>query len=188
MRRTARVVPLLLLLPLAACSGGEEEATPDGSPHSGSSASADTPAVASWNPCDDLEPEEVGELLGAEVTEEDGDASAMRCSFLPVEEGGPTVDVNYLWFDGAFTDAWETIGDQVVGKVRDVEVPGADAARVVVQKTGDGVVVSGFVQTGGLIESVNAVVLDRGGRDRLVEATRGLMALLSERAPERAGD
>lgn len=182
MRRTLLVVPLLLL---TGCSGGgaDDEGDPAGaSPHGG----ATTPAATSWNPCDDVEPEEVGELLGSAVTEEDGEPGAMRCTYLPVEEGGPTLDVNYLWFDGSFADAWETIGGDITGRVSDLDLPTADAARTVVQVTDDAVVVTGFVQTGGLIESVNAIVLDPGQRATLLRATRGLLRLLSERAPERA--
>ncbi|GGO74236.1 DUF3558 family protein [Nocardioides deserti] len=181
MRRTLLVVPLLLL---AGCSGGggDEDEPAGASPHGG----ATTPAATSWNPCDDVEPEEVGELLGSAVTEEDGEPGAMRCTYLPVEEGGPTLDVNYLWFDGSFAEAWETIGGDVAGRVSDLDLPTADAARTVVQVTDDAVVVTGFVQTGGLIESVNAIVLDPGQRDSLLRATRGLLRLLSERAPERA--
>ncbi|MEV7430789.1 DUF3558 family protein [Nocardioides sp. NPDC092400] len=189
--------PLLPLLPLlvlalvaAGCSSDEpaESSGSSASPHGGSTAtsgaSADPP---SWNPCDDLTPAEVGRLLGEEVTEETGDPGAMRCTYVPVAEGGPMLDLNYLWFDGSFEDAWDTIGE-VAGDVQDLDLPSADAARTVTQVTDDAVAVTGFVQTRGLIESVNAIALDPADRTRLVRATRGVLARLSERAPERAAD
>jgi len=183
-RRRARVVPALVLGTaglLAGCSA-DDDPTASVDPRDGASSAVATP----WNPCDDLEPEEVGRLLGEEVTEEVGDPGAMRCTYVPVTEGGATLDLNYLWFDGSFEDAWDTIGADVAGRVRDVDLPTADAARTVVQVTDDAVAVTGFVQTGGLIESVNALVLDPGARDRLARATRGVLRLLSERAPARA--
>ncbi|MDN4173296.1 hypothetical protein QWY28_10110 [Nocardioides sp. SOB77] len=200
--RRALAVPLASLASLAllaGCSGDGPEDTDDpgaapasaGSPHGAADATAtpgSSPTVASWNPCDDLDPAEVGRVLGEEVTEEDGEPGAMRCSYLPVADGGATLDVNYLWFDGSFEDAWDSIGTDIAGTVRDVDLPTADAARTVEQVTDDAVLVTGFVQTGGLIESVNALVLDPTQRDRLVRATREVLRLLSERAPERAAD
>ncbi|WP_435746456.1 hypothetical protein [Nocardioides sp. SYSU DS0663] len=141
------------------------------------------PPPTSWSPCSDLEPEEVSALLGEEVTEETGATGVERCTYVPVAEGGPTLDLNYLWFDGPFEEAWDTIGD-VAGRVQDLEVPTADGARMVVQTTDEAVVVTAFVQTGGLVESVNGISLDTDDRGRLVRAARGVIRLLSARAPE----
>lgn len=185
-RRLAGLLVVPLVLVLAGCSSSDSDPGPAASPGvaPGVAPSSELPT---WTPCDDLAAAEVGRLLGEEVTEEVGTPGARRCAFLPTTDGGATLDVNYLWFDGSFDQAWDSIGEDVAGVERDLDLPGADAARLVVQQREDAVLVTGFVQTGGLIESVNAVSLDPSDRGRLVRAARGVLALLSSRAPERAG-
>lgn len=71
--------------------------------------------------------------------------------------------VSYLWFDG-----------------------GLDAARIAVRERRSGVLVTGFVQTEGLVQNVNAVHLepyDRRALVTLVTSTTALLAALARTAP-----
>lgn len=168
---------LALLLPLAACSsGGGSDAAPSSAP------TASTSPAAAWNPCVDLSAARVGRLLGARVTKETGTADAMRCAFLPVEKGGPTLNVTYLAFDGDFDRAFRAMGT-IEGTVSDVRVPGAKAARLVVHTTRGAAGVTGFVQVGSLIETVNALQLAPYDARAVVRATRDVMATLVAHAP-----
>ena len=151
------VAALATALLLTGCSGGAvdtETATPTSTPTS----TASTPAAAPFNPCDDLTAALVGRALGAEVSKETGSGSNLRCAFLPKQTGGPTLNVTYLDFAGDFDEAWAAMGT-IDGTVTDVDVAGAQAARLVVNTRDDAVLVTGFVQVGGLLQTVNAVQL-----------------------------
>ena len=173
-------VPALLLalaLPLTACGGGADG---ESSMSSSSGSSGDAPAA--WNPCRDLHADRVGAALGADVTLDTGTAEAPRCAFLPVADGGPTLNVTYLWFEGGFDEAFASMG-RIDGAVTRLTVPGADAARLVVNAGRTATLVTGFVQTGGLIETVNAVQLAPSRPQDVARATRQVMTTLVMHAP-----
>ncbi len=113
---------------------------------------------------------------------ETGTAQAPRCAFLPVEEGGATLNVTYLWFDGGFDEAFTSMG-RIDGTVTEVRVPGADAARLVVNRNRRATLVTGFVQTGRLVETINAVQLAPADPAAVVRTTRQVMATLVANAP-----
>ena len=97
-------------------------------------------------------------------------------------KGGPAFDVNYLWFDGGLTEALDSMG-KIPGVVTDVDVPGADAARIVVHARRPAVFVTGFVQSGGLVQSVNTVQLKPYDEQAVVAATTKLLGALVREAP-----
>lgn len=174
---------LALLLPLAACGGSDGEASArstDGASAGASDAGGATPEA--WNPCGDLSADRVGTALGADVTLDTGTAEEPRCAFLPVAEGGPTLNVTYLWFDGGLDEVFASMG-HVAGEVTEPRVPGADAARLVVNANRKATLVTGFVQTGGLVETVNAVQLGSSEPRAVVRATRAVLATLAGNAP-----
>lgn len=180
--RAAYAVGLVSVLILTGCSGSQEPPETTVQPGSPSSGEAtDDPTAPVFNPCDDLSAELVGTALGIDVTEETGDADNPRCAFLPVVQDGPTLNVNYLWFEGSFDEAWATMGD-LPGDVIDLTIDTADNARLVVNETPEAVVITGFVQTGDLIESVNAIQLAPYDRDTMVRAAAKVLATLSARA------
>lgn len=139
-------------------------------------------AGVDWSPCDELTAKEVGAIAGQPVTENNGTQDAPRCVFLPVEEGGPAYDVSYLFFDGGLDTALDAMGT-VAEQLEAVDVPGAEAARVAVKERKDGILVTGFVQTDGLVQSVNAVQLEGADREQLVTSTTDLLAELVANAP-----
>lgn len=180
----ARVAPsmvaalALLSLGAAGCSSGSE--APDSAP---SEAAASEAAAVAWSPCDGLSAGQVTRLAGEEMAEQTGTLEEPRCTFTPVAEGGPAFDVSYLWFDGTLDEAWDSMGE-VQGEVSRIDVPGADAARLVVNARPRAVLVTGFVQTRGLVQSINAVDLKPYAERRVVATTRGLLAALVRSAPD----
>ncbi|WP_459969591.1 hypothetical protein [Nocardioides pyridinolyticus] len=152
-----------------------------GSPDEPEPTAADAAGVG-WSPCDGLTAQEVGRIAGQTVKENNGTEDAPRCVFLPVEKGGPAYDVSYLYFDGGLDSALDAMGT-VAEQLESVDVPGAEAARIAVKERRDGILVTGFVQTDGLVQSVNAVQLEGFDRDRLVTSTTALLAELAAEAP-----
>ena len=185
--RSAGAVGLLaLLLPLAACGAGDSAGSA-GSAGSASGATSgsgtgSTSAAPAWNPCGDLSARQVGAALGARVTVDTGSTDAPRCAFLPAAKNGPTLNVTYLWFDGGFEQAFASMG-RLDGRVSRPAVPGADAARLVVNTNRQATLVTGFVRTGRLVETVNAVQLTPSDPRAVVRATRRVMATLVAHAP-----
>lgn len=158
---------------LAGCSS-----SPDDAP----SAAESKAAEVAWSPCDGLTAAQVGRLAGEEMAEQTGTTDQPRCTFTPVTEGGPAFDLSYLWFDGSLDAALDDMGS-AGAQLRPVDVPGADAARLAVRERASGVLVTGFVQTAGLVQSVNAVQLRPDDRQDVVTATTGLLAALVRAAP-----
>lgn len=157
----------------SAGSAPSDHASPDGS---------DIAGVA-WSPCDELTARSVSRLVGAGVEEHDGTAAAPRCTFTPTREGGAAYDLSYLWFDGGLDAALAAMGASGA-QLKPAEVPGADAARLAVRATKSAVLVTGFVQTPGLVQSVNAAQLAPYDEQQVVDATRALLAELAKRAPD----
>ncbi|WP_460831659.1 hypothetical protein [Nocardioides hungaricus] len=140
-------------------------------------------AGVAWSPCDDLTARQVGEIAGEPVKERTGTRASPRCTFVPATKGGPAYDVSYLFFDGGLDAALAAMG--TVGKqLESVDVPGAEAARLAVKERKDGVLVTGFVQADGLVQSVNAVRLEPYDSDALVRSVTDLMALLAKNASQ----
>ena len=193
-RYAGAVALLALLLPLTSCgtdpsgargsgsgSAAGSAADPGSAADSGSGAGSGATA-STWNPCADLSAARVGAALGARVTEDTGSADQPRCAFLPAAKDGPTLNVTYLWFDGGFDQAFTAMG-RLAGRVTSPEVPGADAARLVVNANRRATLVTGFVKTGRLVETVNAVQLAPSDPRAVVRATRQVMATLVAHAP-----
>lgn len=182
MPRPERFAALAVVLLLAAgCGGGgdpEPAATPSLPPGHGSVASPSDGATV-FNPCDAVDAAAVSAALGAEVRVEKGTSTNVRCALLPAEEGKPTFELSYLWFDGGLAAAWETM--QIpAGNVRNPDIPGADDARMVVNETPDAYAVSAFLQNGELIQTVNALALSPYDGPRVARAVETLLAQLSE--------
>ena len=140
-------------------------------------------AAVGWSPCDGVTAAEVSRIAGEPMTAQTGTAEEPRCVFTPETEGGVAFDVNYLLFDGGLDAALHSMG-AASSRLRPVDVPGADAARVAVRERESGVLVTGFVQTDGLVQSVNAVQIAPYDKDELVTSTTGLLAALARTAPQ----
>lgn len=181
MRRALPAVALLAAALVAGCSS--DGAGASGDAPDGLGAAASDVADVTWSPCDGLDAAQVSRMAGQRMAEQTGTADQPRCALTPVADGGPAFDVNYLFFDGGLDEAWRTMGP-VQGRVTRIAVPGADAARLVVHARRPAVLVTGFVQSGGLVQSVNAVQLRPYDEQQVVSATRRLLAALVSAAPE----
>jgi len=136
-----------------------------------------------WSPCDGLTAAKVSRIVGEPMEMQTGTTDQPRCTFTPVTEGGPAYDVSYLLFDGGLDEALDAMGAAST-LLEPVAVPGAEAARIAVRERDSGTLVSGFVQTDGLVQSVNAVGLAPYDKDALVDTTTDLLAELAEQAPQ----
>ncbi|WGL52734.1 DUF3558 family protein [Nocardioides sp. BP30] len=194
MRRLAlAVVPMVVptVVLLAGCGGGAggssssdaATAAASGASSGAASPSASATPAATFNPCDSLSAAKISAALGAKVTISRGTATTPRCALLPVKKGGPTFDMSYLFFDGGLDAAWKTLSDKPAGTVTEPTVPGADAAKLVVQRKKSGYVVSAFLQNGSLIQSLNGVALPPYDVKAMARATTEILAELSAGAP-----
>ena len=147
---------------------------------------APTPTEALWNPCDALDARDVARKLGAPVTEEDGTPTSPLCSFRPRAEGDPVVDARYRLFPAGLDEVWRTMGRPKTAAVTSPKVPGADDTRLVVDVDEENLYVSGFVQNGDLIQTVDAVDPKPFDRRRIARAVTWALGRLSDHA-NRAG-
>lgn len=173
----AVLAPLALL---AGCGGSDPSADPSGGGSPSASPSSQWPTI---NPCDGLESAPVARALGAALKVDKGTTANARCALLPVEQGGPTYEINYLWFPGGLDAAWNTL-QAPPGSVTSPKVAGADAARLVVYPTKKAYYVSGFVQDGALIQSFNGLALAPYDAGRMRRSALVLLAQLSANAPK----
>jgi hypothetical protein len=182
MRATLLVAALAATAALAGCSSSDGSSSDGSDPSSASSPAASDIAAVAWSPCDDLAATSVSDLVGSAVQEDTGTADVPRCTFTPVRKGEAAYDVSYLWFDGGLDAALDAMGASGA-QLKKVDVEGADAARLVVSAEKAGVLVTGFVQTDGLVQSVNAAQPAPYDEKQVVAGTKALLAALAEKAP-----
>ncbi len=173
MRAAAVAVVLLASMAVAGCSSAGS---------SGEEPTDDELNAVAWTPCDDLTAERVSEVVGEPVVEQTGTTAAPRCSFTPESEGGAAYDVNYLLFTGGLDAALDAMGAAGT-QLRPVTVPGANAARIAVRAKDSGLLVTGFVETDGLVQSVNVAQLAPYDKAAVVASTTALLAELVTNAP-----
>ncbi|MDO9494932.1 MAG: hypothetical protein Q7J48_04455 [Nocardioides sp.] len=169
-RRRLAVVLTGAVLSLAAC--GDDATTPP-------TIDEEPPAV--WNPCAGLAKPAMERAFGVGFTKEAGEPTAPRCTFTPTVVGGPALDANYMLFPAGLDAAWDSMGT-LAGEVEEVDVAGADDARLVVKFAQGSLLVTGFVQNGDLIQIVNLV--DPAPHDRTVDVAgvRTVLAAMSAHA------
>lgn len=170
-RAAAWVLGLALPWVLVGC-GGDDDPPP----------AAPTPTEALWNPCDALDATAVGREFGAALTEDDGTPTAPLCSFQPTTAGDPVVDANYQIYAAGLDKIFEELGGSETATVATPKVRGADDARVVVDTDDDQLYVSGFVQNGELIQTVDAIDPAPYDRHRVVRAVTWVLVRLSAHA------
>ncbi|HET9419579.1 MAG TPA: hypothetical protein VFO49_00495 [Nocardioides sp.] len=171
-RRTAAWV-IALALPLLVAGCGDDDGPPPAAP---------TPTEALWNPCDALDAKGVNRAFGVSATEDAGTPTSPSCSFAPKTEGDPVVDANYVLFPEGLDAAWETMGRSETAQVSSPKVQGADDTRLVVDSDAQQLYVSGFVQNGDLIQTVDAIDPKPYDRRQVVDAVNWALGELSAHA------
>lgn len=161
------------LLLLAACSGDDEPPVPSASPTEGL-----------WNPCNSLDLEQVAGWFDMGFTKDAGTPDAPVCTFTPDADGGPVVDANYLVFPEGLETLFESMTELDLEDVREVTVPGADDARVVVDFDDRQLFVTGSVQNGDLIQTVDVIDPKPYDEARVVRGVRSILAEFSAAAPQ----
>lgn len=135
-----------------------------------------------WNPCDSLEVAEVSGWFGGSYAKDAGTPEALACTFTPDAEGAPVIDANYQLFDTGLDVLFDAMTGLDPDDVTDVRVPGADAAKVVVDFDDSQLFVSGFVQNDDLIQTVDVIDPLPYDRARVVRGVRSMLAEFSAAA------
>lgn len=175
-RVKAAAVAAVVGLLVSGCGGEDAGEKPDFS-------ESEKPAL--WNPCDAIDAAFVKREFGSVAEEENGTPTQPECRFVPKKSSGqPAVDANYLLFPGGIEAAWKTMGISKQAKVSEPRVPGADAARLVVNAGAKDLGVTGFVQNGELIQSVNVLDPAPYDRKRVIAGVRKVLAAFAKHAAE----
>ncbi|WP_170286136.1 hypothetical protein [Nocardioides rubriscoriae] len=183
MRRNLLVAGLLtslLATGLSACTRDDPAAAP--APDAGRDVASAPPA---WNPCSGLDVDPVSRLFAATYSVRLGTPDAPTCTFAPLTDGDPLVDVNYQTYPGSLAELLRTFGAQEQpGRTRVIapRVPGADDARLIVDASADTLAVTGFVRNGLLVQILNLLDPRPYDRAQLLRAAERLMADLAANA------
>lgn len=118
--------------------------------------SPDLPPI--YNPCDGLDFDAVQSELDVQLDVSEGTDRAPVCVFAPRNGDDPLVDVNYALFPGGLEQVIDQLGEAPRGaRVLTPEIPGADDARIILNGGAVEGQVTGFVQNGDLVQTVNVV-------------------------------
>lgn len=153
-----------------------------GSSTSSAPSAASSSALPSVQPCDEVDAGAISTTLGQTVRVDTGSADAPVCFLRPSAARGAAFDLNYQWFYVDGLDAYFKSAKLPAGSLHDVKVPGADAAKIIVNKTAKAYQATGYVQNGALVQSVNAAGAPSDGA-RILAATKLILTQLSAKAP-----
>jgi hypothetical protein len=171
------LVALAVLLLLTSC-GSDDDPTAAGP--------TGTPTEGLWNPCDSLDPAAVSSWFGSEYTMDAGTLAAPKCTFNPADDGDPVIDANYMLFPEGLDAVFDAMTDLDPDDVRVVKVAGADDAKIVVDFDNRQLFVTGFVQNGDLIQTVDVVDPQPYDASQMVHGVRLILGRFAQAAPPSA--
>lgn len=144
--------------------------------------SSSVPALPTVQPCDELDPAAISTTLGTTVRIDTGTTAAPVCFLRPSAADGAAFDLNYQWFYVDGLNAYFKSAKLPAGKLSDVKIPRADAAKLIVNRTKKAYQVTGYVQNGALVQSVNGAGAPKDAA-RILAATKLILTQLSAKAP-----
>ena len=168
---------------LAGCGGssGSSASTPASPAASPTATSSAQPVV---QPCDAIDTAKLKSVLGYAMSKNTGTKSKPSCVLTPAIRGGAVFQLNYQWwFEGGLAASWNTMSKSISGKATTVTVPGADDARLVINRTKKADYVTGFVENDALVQVVDGEALPKDAA-RLKRAVLEALAELSAGAPQ----
>lgn len=172
------LVPALTVAALAAtltaCGGSSPSAQPSA-----------TPGLPAVQPCAALDAAAISRTLGETVRVDTGTTDSPVCFLRPSDPNGAAFDMNYQWFYVHGLDAYFRTAKLPAGKLSDVKIPGADAGKLIVNSGKKAYQITGYVQNGALVQSVNGVGATKDAA-RILAATKLILTQLSAGAPASA--
>lgn len=163
----------LVALLLAAC--GEEVGDPPDF--------SESEPPARWNPCDAIDASFIKEHFGSDAEEKTGSPSKPECRFVPAEGSGqPAIEANYLLYPAGLEETFAQMDLPDDATLQSPEIEGADDARLIINEDENHLVVTGFVQNGDLIQSVDVVAPSPHERARVVAGVEAVLTAFSEHA------
>lgn len=161
----------IALATLSACGGAAPSAQPSA-----------TPTLPVVQPCDALDATAVSRALGRTVHVDKGSADSPACFLRPADPHGAAFDMNYQWFYVHGLAAYFRTAQLPAGKLSDVKIRGADAGKLIVNTSKNAYQITGYVQNGALVQSVNGVGAAKDA-PRILAATKVILSQLSAGAP-----
>lgn len=183
-----RALALLAAVPfavaLAGCGSSSDTSTAAASTTGTASPTAASTAQPVVQPCDAIDTAKLKSVLGYAISKNTGTKADPSCVLTPSVRGGAVFQLNYQWwFKGGLDASWKTMSKSISGKASTVAVPGADAARLVINPTKKAAYITGFVENDALVQVVDAEALPKDA-SRLKRAVLAMLAELSAGAPQ----
>lgn len=173
MRRNLGMAAVAAALLLAGC--GEDVGDPP------DFSASETPAR--WNPCDALDAAFIADQFGSDAEPVTGTPTQPECRFVPAEDSGqPAITANYLLYPAGLEATFAEMDLAEAAVVRSLEIEGADDARIIINAGVGHLGVTGFVQNGALIQSVDVVAPEPFERQRVVAGVSAVLKRFSAHA------
>lgn len=181
--KSAALIPALTVAAFAAatltgCGGSSSSAQPSAQ----TSAQASASGLPTVQPCSSLDAAAVSRALGETLRIDTGSASSPVCFLRPADATGAAFEMNYQWFYVHGLEAYFRTAKLPAGKLSDVKIPGADAGKLIVNADKKAYHITGYIQNGALVQSVNGVGATTDAA-RILAATKLILTQLSAGAP-----
>lgn len=158
----ALALGLALGVALAGCSDGDGSSSsrPTSTQTSFPTGPSSTSARSVPDPCEAIPAEEVAELVGVAAVETapDGAASYRGCSYTDAETRVVLMTTTLYASDADFEAVWQSVVGSIQADTTEVEVAGAEGARLITAADEASLAISGVAAAGGVVDQVNLLV------------------------------
>lgn len=145
----------IALLGTAACASESDGADPDDISTQTSFPTVEAREVP--DPCAAITPDEVATLIGVDALETlaDGGSSYRGCSYTDVSTDLVALTTTVYASNADFEDVWSSVAESIQSEVLDVEVAGAEGARLIIAEQEGSLAISGVASANGIVDQVN---------------------------------